>query len=348
MKKIQNYLLENVIGEGSYGTVYKATDSLTGKTFAIKVIPKSDYEFDKLMRKQLKSEMMIMSENPHPNLMFLHKSFETTNNYYFVLDYCEEGDLEQFMIKHKIKYLKEKQALDILFQIRNAFVELRKRNIIHRDLKLENIFIAQDKIMLGDFGVAKVVKEMTTTTVGTPLNMAPEISDNSNYNHKSDLWSIGVILYKLLVGNPPFFGFSIGEIKNQIKIKSGKNLDFKNKFHFCDSIKQLIQSLLQADPQNRISWEDFFEHYIFTDEHRRNCKCYNQGKYVIIFFKYKNIKIKIFLHLENLEAVMKSLRNHLINLKCYHLLKLLIQMRNRKIHKKNQILIHYLVKMKFH
>jgi serine/threonine protein kinase len=283
MKKIQNYLLEETIGEGSYGTVYKATDSLTDQTFAIKVIPKSNYTFDKLMRKQLKSEMMIMSEKPHPNLMFLHKSFETSNNYYFVLDYCEEGDLEQFMIKHKIKYFKEKQAVDILFQIKDAFVELRRRNIIHRDLKLENIFITQQKIMLGDFGVAKVVKEMTTTTVGTPLNMAPEISEHSNYNHKSDLWSIGVILYKLLVGKPPFFGFSIAEIRNQIRMNSGKNLDFKNKSHFCESTKQLIQSLLQADPEERISWEDFFNHEIFTNEHRKTCKCYNQGRYLALF-----------------------------------------------------------------
>jgi serine/threonine protein kinase len=282
IKKIQNYLLQEKIGEGSYGTVYKAVDTHTNKIFAIKVTSKNNYEYDKLMRKQLKSEMMIMSEKSHPNLMFLHKSFETTNNYYFVLDYCEERDLEKFMIKYKIKFFKEKQAIDILFQIKDAFIELRKRNIIHRDLKLENIFISNDKIVLGDFGVAKVVKEMTTTTVGTPLNMAPEISDSSNYNHKSDLWSIGVVLYKLLVGETPFFAFTMGEIKNQILNFSGDNLDFKNKHHFCDLTKKLIQSLLQADPEKRISWEEFFNHEIFTDKHYKNCKCYNQSTILIL------------------------------------------------------------------
>ena len=276
-KKIHNFILENKIGEGSYGKVYKAQDTLTKKIFAVKVIPKSDYEYDKLLRKQLKSEMMIMSEKPHPHLMHLHKSFETDNNYYFVMDYCEEGDLEKFIIKHKIKYFEEKETINIMCQVRDAFKELQKRNIIHRDFKLENIFVSKDKIILGDFGVAKVVKEMTTTTVGTPLNMAPEISGDYNYNNKSDLWSIGVALYKMLVGKPPFFGFTIGEIKNQIKLTSGANLQFDKKTHFCEAVKDLMKGLLQEDPKKRISWEEFFNHKVFTEKHLNNCKFYKQG-----------------------------------------------------------------------
>lgn len=274
IKKIEDYVLENKIGEGQFGTVYKAKNIKTGNYFAIKVISKSLFKNNKLMRRQLKRETMIMSQSRHENLMFLHRSFETDRNYYLVLDYCEGGDLENFICRHKIKYFSELEAINVIRQIMRGFQELRARNVMHRDLKLENIFIKGANVILGDFGAAKVVKEMTSTTVGTPLSMAPEVMAGDDYNNKTDLWSIGIVFYQLLIGKPPFFALSIGQLKQQALKKSGENLDFKKKTHFCEGAKDLLKKLLEPDPEKRISWEAFFNHPIFSCAHEASCaKC---------------------------------------------------------------------------
>lgn len=92
----------------------------------------------------------------------------------------------------------------------NGFVELRKYNVMHRDLKLSNIFLHDEDIIVGDFGFAKTGKEMTGTTLGTPLTMAPEmINGDAKYSSKTDLWSIGIVFYQLIYGSPPFFGLSL-------------------------------------------------------------------------------------------------------------------------------------------
>lgn len=274
IKKIEDYILENKIGEGQFGTVYKAKNIKTNNYFAIKVISKSLFQKNKLMRRQLKRETMIMSQSRHENLMFLHRSFETSRNYYLVLDFCEGGDLEKFISQHKIKYFSEPEAINVIRQIMHGFQELHRRNVMHRDLKLENIFINGSHVILGDFGTAKVVKEMTSTTVGTPLNMAPEVMAGDDYNNKTDLWSIGIVFYQLLIGKPPFFALSIGQLKQQALTKSGENLDFKNKNHFCEDAKDLLKKLLEPDPEKRISWCDFFNHVIFTQTHETSCtKC---------------------------------------------------------------------------
>jgi serine/threonine protein kinase len=219
--------------------------------------------------------------------MHLHKSFETKRNYYLVLDICEGGDLQQFMRNKKIKYFSEREAINILFQIKNGFKELKSMNIMHRDFKLENIFLKNGTIILGDFGAAKVVKEMTSTTVGTPLNMAPEVLEGSDYNHKSDLWSIGIVFYQLIIGKPPFFAFSIGELKNKAIQKSGKNLTFKKKTHLCEEVKNFLKQILEPDPEKRITWKEFFNHKIFQKEHLNNCTA------------IKKCSIKNYLPLEN-------------------------------------------------
>lgn len=271
LKKIEDFVLEEKIGEGQFGTVYRARNTKSNNYYAMKVISKSLFENNKLMRRQLKRETVIMNSTCHPNLMHLHRSFETGRNYYLVLDLCDGGDLENFLIKHKIKRFSESETISILSQILNGFQELRKQNVIHRDLKLENIFITGQKVVLGDFGAAKIVKEMTSTTVGTPLNMAPEVMAGEDYNHKSDLWSIGILFYRLLVGKTPFFALSIGQLKHKALTKSGKNLDFKKQTHFCEKIRNLLKRLLEPNPEKRISWDEFFNHEIFSKSHKECC-----------------------------------------------------------------------------
>ena len=285
MKKIENFVLETKIGEGQFGEVYRAKEIDSGNIYAVKVIPKSLYDGSKLMRRQLKLETSIMNKMTHPHLMHLHKSFETMRNYYLVLDLCEGGDLEKFMIKEKVKFFSEREAIGILDQIRSGFQELRKMNIMHRDFKLENIFIKNGQIILADFGAAKVVKEMTSTTVGTPLNMAPEVLEGSDYNHKSDLWSIGIVFYRLIIGKPPFFAFSIGKLKKKALEESGKNLKFKKKTHLCEKVKNFLKRILEPDPELRLTWEEFFNHEIFQNDHLNSCSSIHDCKIPLYLLK---------------------------------------------------------------
>ena len=145
--------------------------------------------------------------------MHLYDYFETDNNYYLVINYCNKGDLETYLRQKKIKYLEEEEALEVLRQIMNGFVELRKYKVMHRDLKLSNIFLHNERVVIGDFGLAKTGKEMSGTKLGTPLMMAPELIEGAReYSSKTDLWSIGILFYQLLYGVVPFFGLSLHEV----------------------------------------------------------------------------------------------------------------------------------------
>lgn len=267
-KKIGKYILQEEIGRGNFSTVFSAKtqdqDPLTPPLFAIKCIPKKTIESNKILKKLLNTEVSIMNRINHPNIMHLFDYYETNNNYYLVINNCDKGDIENYLRKKRIKYLKEKEAINVLKQIMVGFVELRKFNVIHRDLKLSNIFLHKNKVVIGDFGFAKTGKKMSGTTLGTPLTMAPEmIKGDSVYSSKTDLWSIGIVFYELLFGSPPFFGLSLNELYNEIKLKSGKNLKFPEKPEVKQQTKLLLKKLLQIDPEKRISWMEFFENDIF-------------------------------------------------------------------------------------
>lgn len=267
-KKIGKYILQEEIGSGNFSTVFSAKtlnqDPSSPPLYAIKCIPKKTIESNKILKRLLNTEVSIMNRIKHPNIMHLFDYYETKNNYYLVISNCDKGDIENYLRKKRIKYLKEKEAINVLKQIMVGFVELRKFNVIHRDLKLSNIFLHKNKVVIGDFGFAKTGKKMSGTTLGTPLNMAPEmIKGDSVYSSKTDLWSIGIVFYQLLFGPPPFFKLSLGELYDEIKKKSGKNLTFPKKPNVSDKAKKLLRRLLEMDPEKRISWVEFFENDIF-------------------------------------------------------------------------------------
>jgi serine/threonine protein kinase len=147
----------------------------------------------------------------------------------------------------------------------NGFVELRRHQILHRDLKLANIYINKGSLVIGDFGFAKVGKEIVTSKLGTPMTMAPEVlfpnPGSVRYNSKADLWSIGVIYYQLLFGDWPFWGNNQEELKQNILANSDKKIAFPRPI--SNESKDLLQRLLTFYPKSRIDWKDFFSHPIF-------------------------------------------------------------------------------------
>ena len=263
-KKVGNYLLVQKIGQGQFGVVYKGVSiEDQKKVFAIKCILKKKLEANSMLSRLFQTEMSVMSKLHHPNIMHLFEFMETANNYYLVIQYCNNGDLETYL--KKMGRLSEDEAVYFLMQIMNAFQTLHKNKIMHRDVKLANIFLQDDKIVIGDFGFAKQGVDVTRTKLGTPITMAPELlsSTGNSYTSKADLWSIGVCFYQILFGKTPFEAKSYEELKEKVKSMSGKNLKFPKDIVISEQCKNLLVSLLQYDANNRIEWKDFFNHPLF-------------------------------------------------------------------------------------
>ncbi len=111
----------------------------------------------------------------HPNIMHLYEYMESSNNYYLVINYCKDGDLEKFLSKQPKNLISEKEAVFFLKQIMNGFKVLHEHKVMHRDFKLANIFLHENNVVIGDFGFAKAGYDMTQTKLGTPITMAPEV-----------------------------------------------------------------------------------------------------------------------------------------------------------------------------
>jgi serine/threonine protein kinase len=263
--KIGKYVMTKKLGQGSFSTVYLARDTKANKHFACKKMPRKTFDNSAQMKRLLDNEASIMQRIHHPNILHVHDMFITDNNYYLITDFCDQGDLDQFMNDHNIRFFEEHQAVGYLRQLMNGFVELRRHQILHRDLKLANIYINKGSLVIGDFGFAKVGKEIVTSKLGTPMTMAPEVlfpnPGSVRYNSKADLWSIGVIYYQLLFGDWPFWGNNQEELKQNILANSDKKIAFPRPI--SNESKDLLQRLLTFYPKSRIDWKDFFSHPIF-------------------------------------------------------------------------------------
>lgn len=264
-KKLGNYLLNKELGRGKFGVVYRCTHSVTGKVYAIKQISKVTVSSNTIMKRLLLSEVMIMQEISHPNVIHLYDFLESKQNYYLVVNYCNQGTLEDLLTQKPGQYLNEQEAVFYLKQIANGFMELRRKKILHRDFKLANILLNDGRVVIGDFGFAKMGQDMAETKLGSPVTMAYEIltatSDNALYNSKADLWSIGVVYYQLLFGRPPFTGFTAQQHLTDIKAKANGKLPWLREI--SKESKDLLTGILVTDPAKRMSWEQFFSHPLF-------------------------------------------------------------------------------------
>ena len=271
-KKVGNYLLVAKIGQGQFGVVYKGVlIEDQRKVFAIKCIEKKKLEGNSILNRLFQTEMSVMSKLNHPNIMHLFEFMETAHNYYLVIQFCNNGDLETYL--KKMGRLSEEEAVYFLMQIMNGFQVLHKNKIMHRDVKLANIFLQDDKVVIGDFGFAKQGVDVTRTKLGTPITMAPELltSNGNSYTSKADLWSIGVCFYQMLFGKTPFDAKNYDDLKEKVRTQSGKNLNFSKDVAISPECKDLLINLLQYNATQRIEWKDFFNHALF-ELHSKNSK----------------------------------------------------------------------------
>jgi len=201
------------LGRGQYGKVYKVIDE-TGLAFALKEI-NIDPTMNNKAIQSLIVEQNIMEMIDHPRILRLHDNIvHDPQRLMLITTYCDGGDLEGLLLKHARGVgFGEKIALVYLREIAEAFVEFAKAKIMHRDLKLANIFLKDGHVVIGDFGFAKLGVSVTDSKLGTPYYMAPEIlnTQNKRYSSKCDLWSIGVCFYLLIFGVLPFDAESLSE-----------------------------------------------------------------------------------------------------------------------------------------
>ena len=300
------YILTNYkIGKGAFSTIYLGEDKTSRKQIAIK---KLDVENIYKLKKTTTREIELHKKIKHRNIINLYDVIYDTNfhHIYLVLEYCKIGDFSTFQNKRPIQEIYIQKYMN---DLANGLKYLNEMKIIHRDLKPQNLLISDcGDLKIGDFGFAKEFDEMDlkNTYCGSPLYMAPEILHYKKYDNKSDLWSVGVIIFEMITGNPPY------HVKNfyQLMKMIDKDILLPQPYNTTISLKLqvLLSKLLIKNPVFRMGWNDFFNNDWLSDkilEHENNLiGIYSNG----ILIKIKTISgiQKNYLLFENEKAISLS------------------------------------------
>ena len=255
------YEKKEILGSGTYGNVYKGINKNTGNYVAIKEIDKNKYKSEINI---IFNESEIMKKIKNKNSVNLKEIFDTQQYFYIIMDLCIIN-LDEYL-KMRENTLSIDEIKDILIQLNNTFKLLSNENIIHRDLKPSNILLSLDQInkttfKLSDYGISKILNKnsITRTINGTPLTMAPEVLKGEFTTIKSDIWSLGIIIYYMYFGEYPYSG--INEYQIIKSIESNKKLKEINDKELND----LVNKMLIQNENERISWNDYFNHPFFKE-----------------------------------------------------------------------------------
>ncbi|XP_075830938.1 serine/threonine-protein kinase 33 [Microtus pennsylvanicus] len=268
------YTFGRILGQGSFGMVSEATDKETGAKWAIKKVNKEKAGSSAV--KLLEREVNILKSVKHKHIIHLEQVFETPKQMYLVMELCEDGELKEVLDAKG--HFSENETRLIIQSLASAIAYLHNKDIVHRDLKLENIMVKSSflddnnemnlNIKVTDFGLAvrkhgSRSEGMMQTTCGTPIYMAPEVINAHEYSQQCDIWSIGVIMYLLLCGEPPFLANS--EEKLFELIRKGE-LQFEDPVwdSVSDSGKNVLKQLMKVDPAHRITAKELLDNQWLT------------------------------------------------------------------------------------
>eukprot|EP00968_Pinguiococcus_pyrenoidosus_P022964 scaffold3496_cov201-Pinguiococcus_pyrenoidosus.AAC.3 len=252
-----------VLGTGASGSVKLVEHRQSGQKFAMKTLHMDRFDRNCLM--DLKTEIRIMVEVDHPNIIRLQEVYQTADYIYLVLEVCNGGELLNRLNAQKGHHYSERQASKYMREMCQAVRYLHDHNICHRDLKLENFILDSPgddaQLRLIDFGLSKHLKQSHQhmhRAVGTPFYVAPEVLD-FNYTVACDMWSLGVIAYMLLCGRPPFAGETDEDILQKV-MKGRYHFPAKVSKKISDHAKDFVASLLRLDPGSRMTAEEALAH----------------------------------------------------------------------------------------
>ncbi|XP_011869310.1 PREDICTED: serine/threonine-protein kinase dst1 isoform X2 [Vollenhovia emeryi] len=256
-----HYTVGHIIGDGNFAVVRHCTHKSSGAEYAMKIVDKYKCQGKETM---LASEVAILRQVCHPNIISLIAEQDTADQLFLVMELVKGGDLfDAIAVATKFS---EAEASVMISHLTSALAYLHSHHIVHRDVKPENLLVEMDGshvrcLKLGDFGLAQVVREPLYTVCGTPTYVAPEILAETGYGLKIDVWAAGVILYILLCGFPPFVSVDNEQEELFERILSGQyafTAPYWDTISF--SAKQLITNMLQAQPELRFSAEDVLDH----------------------------------------------------------------------------------------
>ena len=244
---LKKYRIEKLINNGSFASVFRAKEEFTNRTVAIKVLPKSIYPTGRM--RYLLTEMSAMGRNwGHSNIVSIHTVEPGDDEYvaYIVMEYVDGPSLQQLMT---VKPPAPSLAMNIALDICRGLIAAHEQNIIHRDIKPQNILLTSDQIAkISDFGVARILEATTDyagTITGTRRYMAPEQYEGS-YDYRADLYSTGLILYEIFMGKYPFRGKTQDEV--QVR-KQSEDIEFGDRL--SGDMRQVLQKALHRDVQAR-------------------------------------------------------------------------------------------------
>jgi len=249
-----DYTIGSVVGKGSFSTVNECFHKETGNSFAVKSISKATFR----ECSQIENELRILKMTRHENVIQLIDVYETDDYLYLVMELIKGGDL--FTEISSIGPFNEMKAHSFFCHLFEAIKYLHSINIVHRDLKLENILINDKRqLKISDFGLSKILRpsdeEFMKTRCGTPSYVAPEILLGELYTASVDIWSLGVVLYLMVFSQYPFLSDSIYGMYEQI-------LRGDLEFPSCVSndLQDLIRGLLTVDTKERLSLQGIANH----------------------------------------------------------------------------------------
>ena len=259
----KKYKICKLIGKGNYGKAYLVKNLEDNNLYVNKIIDMSQFTKDQL--ESALHEAEILKSLQHPNIIRCIDFFVDNKKLCLVTEYADLGDLSK-IIKYQIisgYFFCEEIILNWFTQLCFAIKYIHSKNIIHRDLKLSNIFLtSKGNIKLGDFGIAKILTskdDLAKTLVGTPYYLSPELCLKKPYNYKSDIWSLGCILYEMMYLKHAFEADSIGELV--VNILEG-NFNMNINAGFSEGVVDLVKNILVIDANKRPSVDDILKNKI--------------------------------------------------------------------------------------
>lgn len=247
----------NVLGRGAFATVYACRRKKDPSTvFAVKILDKKHLSKNELDKAN--DEVVIMNTIEHKHAVRLVEVFDSSKSLMLVMELCSGGHLLDRIVEKR--HYSERDAAEVMYQLASVVQHMHERGIVHRDLKPENILYEtkhpHSPIKVTDFGLSKIFKDggrqIMYASCGTPTYVAPEVILNRPYTNKCDMWSLGVIMYVLLSGCPPFYSKNL---KTLLKRITNGRFDFRpSAFQdVSNEAKELIKELLTYDPEKRLS-----------------------------------------------------------------------------------------------
>ena len=280
---IGDYLIKEKIGEGTFSKVKLGLNMFTGQKVAIKILDKMKLIEEEGIERVVR-ELKILSELNHPNIIKIYKIIEDEKYYYVVMEYCEEGELFNYIVEKN--NLTDSESAFFYYQLINAIEYLHLNGIAHRDLKPENILLGENNLIkIIDFGLSNFFDEnkLLSTPCGSPCYASPEMIRGENYNGAdNDIWETGIILYAMLCGYLPFENNPNAK-DNRVLFKKilSLNLDYPN--FLTDSSVDLLKRILVADPKERIKIEEIKKHSFYL----KGKKVFEQKQEYITFNELK-------------------------------------------------------------